>query len=74
MIKKSFKILIIGGSQGAEFFDNEISELMISLYKNYEISIVQQITTKNKIELIKEKYSMKLVYKMNYLILMKKYI
>ncbi len=57
IIKKSFKILIIGGSQGAEFFDNEISELMVDIFKDYEISIVQQITTKNKLKLIKEKYS-----------------
>ena len=47
-IKKSFTILIIGGSQGEEFFDSEISELMIDLFKNYKISLIQQITNQNK--------------------------
>ena len=47
-IKKKFTILIIGGSQGSEFFDNEISELMINFSKNYKISLIQQITDENK--------------------------
>ena len=47
-IREPFKILIIGGSQGAEFFDNEISELMIDLFKDYKISLIQQITDENK--------------------------
>ena len=56
MIKKPFKILIIGGSQGSQFFDQEISELMIELNKNYEISIIQQIADENKNKIIKKKY------------------
>ncbi len=56
-IKKSFTILIIGGSQGAEFFDSEISELMIDLFKNYKISLIQQITNQNKKKIISEKYN-----------------
>ena len=55
-IKKTFTILIIGGSQGAEFFDNEISELMIDLFKDYKISLIQQITDINKKKIISEKY------------------
>ena len=55
-IKKTFTILIIGGSQGAEFFDNEISELMIDLFRNYKISLIQQITDENKKKIIREKY------------------
>ena len=55
-IKKTFTILIIGGSQGAEFFDNEISEFMIDLFKNYKISLIQQITDENKKKIIKKKY------------------
>ena len=47
-IKKPFTILIIGGSQGAEFFDNEISKLMIDLFKDYKISLIQQITDEKK--------------------------
>ncbi len=56
-INKIFTILIIGGSQGAEFFDNEISESMIDLFKDYKISLIQQITNENKIKTIREKYS-----------------
>ena len=55
-IKKTFTILIIGGSQGAEFFDNEISELMIDLFRHYKISLIQQITDENKKKIIREKY------------------
>jgi len=55
-IKKPFTILVIGGSQGAEFFDNEISELMIDLFKKYKISLIQQITNENKKKIIGKKY------------------
>ena len=55
-VKKPFTILIIGGSQGSEFFDNEISELMINLSKNYKISLIQQITNEKKKNLLKKKY------------------
>tara|TARA_Y100001970_G_scaffold248318_1_gene317784 strand:+ start:9282 stop:10361 length:1080 start_codon:yes stop_codon:yes gene_type:complete len=55
-INKSFKILIIGGSQGAEFFENELSELMIKLSENCKISLIQQITNENKKNILKEKY------------------
>tara|TARA_B100000945_G_C20343246_1_gene578494 strand:+ start:133 stop:1212 length:1080 start_codon:yes stop_codon:yes gene_type:complete len=55
-INKTFTILIIGGSQGAKFFDNEISELMIDLFKNYKISIIQQITNHDKKNIISQKY------------------
>ena len=71
-IKKTFTILIIGGSQGAEFFDNEISELMIDLFKDYKISLIQQITDEKKKKIL-EKNIQRLAYKMNYLVLMKKY-
>ena len=55
-ISKTFKILIMGGSQGAEFFDNEISDLIVDLSKNYKISILQQTSTEDKIKLLKKKY------------------
>ena len=55
-IKKAFTILIIGGSQGSEFFDDEISELMINLSKNYKFSLIQQITDEKKKYLLKKKY------------------
>ncbi len=56
IIKKPFTILIIGGSQGAEFFDEKISELMVEINKKYKISIIQQITDENKKKIIKKKY------------------
>ena len=55
-IQKPFTILIIGGSQGAEFFDDKISELMIDLFKDYKISLIQQVTNENKKKIIYEKY------------------
>ena len=55
-IRIPLTILVIGGSQGAEFFDNEISETMIHLSKNYKISLIQQITDEKKKMLLKEKY------------------
>ena len=54
--KRPFTILIIGGSQGAEFFDNEISDLMINLSKYYKISLIQQVAEKNNRQILKEKY------------------
>jgi UDP-N-acetylglucosamine--N-acetylmuramyl-(pentapeptide) pyrophosphoryl-undecaprenol N-acetylglucosamine transferase len=56
-INKPFKILIIGGSQGAEFFDNEISDLMIDLFKINKISLIQQITNEKKKKFLREKYN-----------------
>ncbi len=55
-IQKPFTILIIGGSQGAEFFDNEISDLMVDLFKDYEISLIQQVMNDNNKKIISEKY------------------
>ena len=56
-INKPFKILIIGGSQGAGFFDNEISDLMIDLFKINKISLIQQITNEKKKKFLREKYN-----------------
>ena len=43
---KTKKILIIGGSQGAHFFDSEISELIIKIKKKIDLNIVQQVSKK----------------------------
>ena len=40
---KNIKILVIGGSQGAVFFDNMIKNVVINLSKNYKIQLTQQI-------------------------------
>ena len=55
--KKISKILIIGGSQGASFFDDKITELMIKISKKHKIEIVQQIANKNLNLSIQEKYN-----------------
>ena len=54
--KNGFKLLIIGGSQGASFFDEKITDLIIELFKEKKISIIQQVSNKNKINEIKSKY------------------
>ena len=55
--KRIKKILIIGGSQGAAFFDNTITDLIIKISKSHELEIIQQISNKNNILLNREKYS-----------------
>ena len=43
------KILIIGGSQGAKFFDEYITNLIVKLSKIQNIKVLQQvINTKSK--------------------------
>ena len=54
--KNGFKILVIGGSQGASFFDEKITDLIIELFKEKKISIIQQVSNKQKISEIKSKY------------------
>ena len=40
------KILIVGGSQGAKFFDESISKVIITLSKKLNIKVLQQIVDK----------------------------
>ena len=54
--KDSFKILVIGGSQGASFFDEKITDLIIELFKEKKISIIQQVASHKKSNEIKSKY------------------
>ena len=54
--KKIKKILIIGGSQGASFFDKTITELIIQISKKHKFEINQQITNSKTALHIKEKY------------------
>jgi UDP-N-acetylglucosamine--N-acetylmuramyl-(pentapeptide) pyrophosphoryl-undecaprenol N-acetylglucosamine transferase len=44
---KEIKLLIIGGSQGAKFFDSVINESIIKLSKEYRLKIFQQTNFKN---------------------------
>ncbi len=50
------KILIIGGSQGAKFFDKDITEVILKLSKIMSIEICQQIFNNEEKYLIKQKY------------------
>ena len=54
--KEIKKILIIGGSQGASFFDKNITDLIIEILKKKEFEVVQQISNKNNLASIREKY------------------
>jgi len=44
---KEFRILIVGGSQGAEIFDNKLKNTIINLSKKFSIKIIQQTNQKN---------------------------
>ena len=42
-----FKLMIIGGSQGAKIFDKEINEAIIDLSKKYSLKVTHQTSEKN---------------------------
>ena len=50
------KVLILGGSQGAYFFDKTIVELILDLSKKLNLKIVQQISDKNVLSDLKKVY------------------
>ena len=47
-INNQINLLIIGGSQGAEVFDNKLKKSIISLSKKYKLNIYQQTIPINK--------------------------
>ena len=47
-INNQINLLIIGGSQGAELFDNKLKKSIISLSKKYKLNICQQTSSINK--------------------------
>jgi len=51
------KILIIGGSQGAKFFDEILTRIILKISKKLKIEIFQQVTKKSNKNLIEEKYN-----------------
>ena len=55
-IAEKKKILIIGGSQGARFFDEFITKIIIKLSKINKIQILQQVINLNSKENIKKLY------------------
>ena len=58
--KKDFKnlkkILIIGGSQGANFFDKNLIKVILKISQEFQIEVHQQISNKNEKNLIEQKY------------------
>ena len=56
IIEEKKKILIVGGSQGAKFFDKFISEIIINLSKIEKIQVLQQVINLKSKENIKELY------------------
>tara|TARA_A100001011_G_scaffold110868_1_gene117399 strand:- start:1228 stop:2304 length:1077 start_codon:yes stop_codon:yes gene_type:complete len=50
------KLLIIGGSQGAKFFDEFITKIIIKLSKTKKIQVLQQVININSKEKIKDLY------------------
>ncbi len=46
-IKKKFTILIVGGSQGASVFDNNLKDEIIEISKKTPVKIIQQTKKKN---------------------------
>ena len=54
--KKKFNILVIGGSQGASFFDKDLKNSIINISKKKTIRIIHQTSEKN-ISSLKEFYS-----------------
>ncbi len=50
------KLLIIGGSQGAKFFDEIITKIIVKLSKTQKIQVLQQVIDSNSKENIKELY------------------
>ncbi len=42
-----FNLLIVGGSQGAKIFDNNLKDLIVDLSKEFSIRVIQQTNEKN---------------------------
>ncbi len=59
--KKNFnsikKILIFGGSQGAKFFDKNITEVILNVSKKIKIEVFQQVSDLNNKFAIEKKYN-----------------
>ena len=46
-INDEIRLLIIGGSQGAQLFDNELKKAIIFISKKYKLNIYQQTSPSN---------------------------
>ncbi len=52
------KILIFGGSQGAKFFDDFITKIIVKMSKIYNVQVLQQVIDKKSKEKIQNLYQM----------------
>ena len=60
-----FKLLIIGGSQGASFFDQTIKEVIKEFSKKHKVFVLQQVSTELQDKEIKNTYdSLKINYEL----------
>ena len=50
------KILVIGGSQGAKFFDKEITKLLVNISASLKIEVMQQVTNNLELKNIRDMY------------------
>ena len=56
MNNEKINLLVVGGSQGANIFDNNLKEIIVNLSKQFPIKVIQQTSEKN-ISNLKEFYS-----------------
>ena len=56
-ISNPIKIIVMGGSQGASFFDNNINHLILNVSKKFHIEISQQVYDDNSIANLKKFYN-----------------
>ena len=55
-IQSTFTILIVGGSQGADIFNNNLKNSLVKISKNISIKIIQQ-TNKKNVSILSDFYS-----------------
>jgi len=55
-IKDKFNLLIVGGSQGANIFDNNLKNSLVNISKNNLIKVIQQ-TSETNIKFLREFYN-----------------
>ncbi len=55
-IGDQIKLLILGGSQGAKFFDDFISKIILKISKTQNIKVLQQVINKKSKEYLKDLY------------------
>ena len=58
-IDNEINVLVIGGSQGAGFFDNSIQDILIDLNKTKKINVYQQVSDESKIDILEKIYKQK---------------